>query len=118
MQQIHQRLRDALAAARLIDNAIQDQTFRAYLSDPWFRSAVHFQLAIIGEALNYARRADPTLALEFDELSSWVALRNIVIHVYDGIDHDLIWTTATTEIPELIEKLDTLLAARRDEDER
>lgn len=75
-------------------------------------------MAIIGEALNYARRADPKLAHEFDELSSWVALRNIVIHVYDGIDHDLIWTTTTTEIPELIEKLKTLLAAYSNEDGR
>lgn len=118
MRQTRQRLLDALAAAHLIHDAIQSQTLRGYLADPWFRSAVQFQLAIIGEALNQARRSEPELALTFREVSDWIALRNVVIHVYDGIDHDLIWTTITTEIPDLMETLQRMLAAYGAEDDR
>lgn len=115
MQQTRQRLLDAQEAARLIDDAVRDQTRRGYLDDPWFRSAVQFQLAVIGEALNQARRVESELRHEFQDISDWIALRNIVIHAYDGIDHDLIWTTVTTELPDLIATLDRLLAAREDE---
>lgn len=94
------------------------QTRQGYLADPWFRSAVQFQLAVIGEALNQARRTDPELRHEFQDISDWIALRNIVIHAYDGIDHDLIWTTVTTEIPDLLVTLERLLVAREEEDER
>lgn len=97
------RLHDALESAQNIVRFIAGETVQSYVHNRLVCSAVQHELMIIGEALNYARRADPKLALEFDELSWWVALRNIVIHVYDGVDHDLIWTTATTEIPELIE---------------
>jgi uncharacterized protein with HEPN domain len=90
MKPTHQRLRDALAAARLIHDAIQDKMVWSYVDDPWFRSAVHFQLAIIGEAFNQARRNDPNLTMEFGAISEWISLRNIVVHAYDGIDCDLI----------------------------
>jgi len=34
MKPAHQRLRDALAAAQLIDDAITGKNFRAYVDDP------------------------------------------------------------------------------------
>lgn len=118
MKPTAQRLRDTLEAAQLIDDAIAGKTVRAYVDDPWFRSAVHFQLAIIGEAFNQARRIDPGLRLELTSLTEWVSLRNIVVHAYDGIDYDLIWTTITKEIPELIQMLGALLVEVGEEGER
>lgn len=109
MKPTQQRLRDALAAAQLIHEAIQGKTADSYVDDPWFRSAVHFQLAIIGEAFNQVRRNDPNLTIEFGAISEWISLRSIVIHAYGGIDYDLIWTTITKEIPELIVTLERLL---------
>lgn len=99
-------------------STITGKNFRAYVDNPWFRSAVHFQLAIIGEAFNQARRAHPSLRRDLGSLTEWISLRNIVIHACDGIDDDLIWTTITKEIPELIEILNVLLAEAGGEDER
>jgi len=38
-----------------------------------------------------------------------VAMRNKLIHEYDRVDLDILWDTVTAELPELIEKLQTIL---------
>ena len=59
---IDQRLRDALAAAELVRDAVSDHTLDDYLDDVWLRSGIERQLEIVGEALNVARRLAPELS--------------------------------------------------------
>ncbi len=54
-RQRERRLRDALDAAKLIQEMVRSQTFDGYLSDEWFRAALERKLEIIGEALNTVR---------------------------------------------------------------
>jgi uncharacterized protein with HEPN domain len=42
-------------------------------------------------------------------------LRNILIHAYNDILPDIVWETAVTEIPDLIERLEELVAEAGDE---
>jgi uncharacterized protein with HEPN domain len=39
-----------------------------------------------------------------------VAMRNRLIHAYFDIDHDILWRTATDEIPRLLPELITMIA--------
>lgn len=116
-RQREKRLREALEAASLIHTMVRDQTLEGYLADEWFRAAVERKLEIIGEALNSVRRSDPAIDAHLPTIHEWPALRNVLSHVYFQIDHEVVWTTATTELPDLIETLERVLA-ERDEDER
>ncbi|MBA2247837.1 MAG: DUF86 domain-containing protein [Chloroflexia bacterium] len=112
------RLREALAAAALINTMMQDQTLEGFLADEWFRSAVERKLEIIGEALNSVRRMDPAISERFPTIHEWPALRNALSHVYFEIDNEVIWVTATRGIPDLIDTLNMLLVVDGNENER
>ncbi len=73
---------------------------------------------IIGEALNAALRAEPHLTRKIPTLLEWVGLRNVLIHVYSDVNPRIVWKTATTEIPELIETLERLLEDFGNEEEQ
>lgn len=64
-------------------------------------------IEIIGEAA--ARISDETRAA--NPSVPWltiIAMRNRLIHAYFDVDADIIWRTATEEIPELLLLLETL----------
>jgi len=43
-----------------------------------------------------------------------VGLRNLLIHAYTDISPEIIWKTATIEVPQLIETLERMLMVRGD----
>lgn len=103
------RLRDALDAARLIESQVSGLSRPEYDADPWFRSAVERQIEIIGEALNHVRRLVPELEMQFPDIHEWVTMRNLVAHVYDKVDHDIVWDTINRDIPELVRRIERVL---------
>lgn len=40
-----------------------------------------------------------------------VAARNILVHVYWGVDHDRVWNMATQHVPEMIAALEAAFAS-------
>lgn len=104
-----QRLREALAAASLIEHHTRDMTQQSFHDDDWIRGAAHHQLVIIGEAFNQARRVDPHLTNLLPDVQGWVGLRNVIIHDYPNVRHEITWDTIRREIPILIESLRTIL---------
>lgn len=68
------------------------------------RAAVERHLQIVGEA---ARRISPELQDAHPEIP-WrriTAQRNILVHEYGEIEHELMWSVATGAIPTLITRL-------------
>ncbi len=112
-----QRLRDALLAAELLAKELNRQTQDGFLSDPWFRAATERQLEIIGEALNHVRREEPSAAEQFPTIHEWVALRNVLSHLYDRVDLQIIWDTVNDDISPLIDTLHNLLGISPDDDQ-
>lgn len=107
---VAKRLRDALDASERIRDWAQRATYKSYLADDLLRSAIERQLGIVGEALNVARREDLAIADRVPDLHGWVSMRNFVIHIYDGVDHRVVWDTIAGDIPQLISTLEKLLA--------
>lgn len=71
-------------------------------------------LEILGEA---AARISPETrevapALPWRELA---AMRNRIIHAYWDVNRDIVWKAATEEVPDLLPKLQALLAGHGDE---
>jgi uncharacterized protein with HEPN domain len=84
---------------------------RASLDDEMTRDAVLYALAIIGEAAN---RTSEQLRAAHPEVP-WrriVNQRNILVHVYDQLDLDLVWQAIEllpgleTDIDSILESLD------------
>ncbi len=115
--EVRQRLRDALAAAQLIEHATQSQTLEGYLDDEWFRSAAERQLEIIGEAFNQASRLDPDVALVVQDFRGWIGMRNILAHAYQDLKPRIIWDTIRLELPGLITALSEHLSASDQRDD-
>ncbi len=87
----------------------QDVTFERYLADGLLRSAIERQIGIVGEALNVARKADMEIVDHIPDLRGWISMRNFVIHIYDRIDHRIVWDSIADDVPDLINALQRLL---------
>lgn len=63
----------------------------------------------LGEALNQAQRIDETLEDRLPDLRGIVDLRNVLIHGYYKVKHDIVWASIEREVPPLRELVDELL---------
>ena len=101
------RLRDVLDAIFAIES--RTGTGRdSFDSDPLIRVWVIHHLLILGEAA--ARLSDDVTESTAD--IPWpkiVGLRNILVHQYFGIDHDLVWGIVVRELPDLKQRIERLL---------
>ncbi|OGP83439.1 MAG: hypothetical protein A2Y95_05680 [Deltaproteobacteria bacterium RBG_13_65_10] len=97
-------LLDMLDAARLAVEYAEGKTLQAFKNDTLCQDAIVRRLTIIGEA---ARR----VSKETRNLLSgipWVrivGMRNLMVHVYDEVDLDLVWGTVQNDLPVLIAEL-------------
>ena len=101
---------DAKAASERISRFIINATADRFAGDELLQSAVERQFEIIGEALGALRRQYPGVAAQVPDLSKIVGFRNILIHGYDTVRHDVVWRTIEVDLPPLREALARLLA--------
>jgi uncharacterized protein with HEPN domain len=79
-------------------------------SDQMLLFALVRAIEVIGEAAG--RVTEPTRKAAADiPWSLVVSMRNRLIHAYFDVDNDLIWKTATEELPALLPKLRALAQA-------
>jgi len=86
-------------------DSVDQAAFKANVEKRW---AVVSQLLIIGEA---ARRLSQAFRDQHADIP-WrrlAAMRNRLIHEYDKINWELVWRTATTEVPRLQAELEPLV---------
>ncbi len=105
---------DMVQAIRRIQAFTTGVTFDDYQASILIQSAVERQLEILGET---AGRVADGLRQTHPEID-WrrtVGLRNIIIHRYDEIQQDIIWSIITTELATLLTQLEPLLPPLPDE---
>lgn len=100
---------DALDAAESIVRFLEGVAWEGYRDELLRRRAVERGFEIIGEALGRLRRIDPGTAARIPGLNDAVGLRNILIHGYAVVDDRRVYDTATSDLPELIRVLTTLV---------
>jgi uncharacterized protein with HEPN domain len=101
-------LKDINDAAILIVEFVKGFEKEIFLDDWKTRSAVLYQLTVIGEAV---KRLSPEFRKEHTQIpwTLMAGMRDHLIHAYDLVDWDEVWKTATRDIPDLLEKIDKLL---------
>ncbi|MEA3402598.1 MAG: HepT-like ribonuclease domain-containing protein [Armatimonadota bacterium] len=98
---------------------LTDQGSRERLdSDEMFAFAMIHALSMIGESAagvsQQVRDASPKIPW-----ADIVGMRHRLIHGYEYVSYDIVWETATVDVPELMQKLDTLVARlQNDQDAR
>ena len=81
--------------------------FHQYESNITLQYAVERALGIIGEALNKARKIDPTVAISHTR--EIIALRNIMVHAYDSVNNAVVWSILQNHLPQLKQEVRALL---------
>jgi uncharacterized protein with HEPN domain len=102
-------LYDILNAINEIDSFFADvpKEFAAYQNDTRTRRAVERNVEIIGEAMN--RILQKTDSIELSNSRKIVDTRNRIIHGYDSVSDDIIWTIVTAHLPTLKSEVEKLL---------
>ena len=85
----------------------EQRDFRAYKEDLKIKKAVERNLEIIGEAVNRILKTDNSIQL--DNAKNIIGTRNRIIHSYDNISDEVIWTIVSRELPDLKIQVEKLL---------
>ena len=75
----------------------------SFEEDATVRDAILYQIVVIGEAAKAVIAADPTISSEVPsiEWSLWAKMRDRITHQYWATDRDIVWSTASADVPEL-----------------
>ncbi|HEX2544291.1 MAG TPA: HepT-like ribonuclease domain-containing protein [Ramlibacter sp.] len=106
---------DVLQAAEAIASFVDGIDARAYAAQPLIHSAVERKFLIIGEALNQLSKSDPTTATRIPGLRAIVGFRNVLVHGYAEVDHDIVWTAIRESLPRLRQAVQDILDELGDE---
>jgi uncharacterized protein with HEPN domain len=71
--------------------------FKDYKNDLKTKKAVERNLEIVGEAVSRILKIDPQFKL--DNAKKIIGTRNRIIHSYDNISDEVIWTIIRRELP-------------------
>lgn len=73
------------------------------------KKAIERNLEIIGEAVNRIVKRDNTFLGTLPESRSIIGLRNIIIHAYDGISDEMIWSVVNQHLPVLLKQVGQII---------
>lgn len=88
--------------------ADRPRQFKVFCEDLCFKSAIQWEIAVIGEAMNRILKIDPQIKIT--SARRIVNTRNYLIHGYDSLREDLIWSIVINHLPLLKTEVDNLLA--------
>jgi uncharacterized protein with HEPN domain len=97
-------IQDVINAARLVIDFVKGFDKDTFIYDWKTRSAVLYQLTVIGEAV---KRLSKGFREKYPQIP-WTliaGMRDNLIHGYDLIDWDEVWKTSTVDVPELLDNI-------------
>lgn len=105
------RILHMIEAAETVAIFIANRECTALDQDRMLLFALVRAIEILGEAASKVS-AETRVAAPSVPWGQIVAMRNRLIHAYFDIDHDILWKTATEEVPLLLGLLTPLIAGR------
>jgi uncharacterized protein with HEPN domain len=98
------RIRHMIEAAEACEGFVAGRTRGDLDADLMLRFALIRAIEVIGEAASKVS-SETRAAAQKIPWPAVVATRNRLVHAYFDIDHDILWTAATQEIPSLLSAL-------------
>jgi uncharacterized protein with HEPN domain len=90
-REVLKRLLDALQAIQAIEAFTAGQSLATFLENELLQAGVERKFEVIGEALKLAHASDSNVLELVPELPRIISTRNRIIHVYEGVDHVILW---------------------------
>lgn len=87
----------------------EERSFFEYKENVMLKRAVERDLEIIGEAVNRILKQDSSYEKIISEAKSIIGLRNQIIHSYDSISDENIWSVIINHLPKLKIEIEELL---------
>lgn len=87
----------------------KEKRFDDYVGNVMLKRAIERDLEIIGEAVNRILKKDSSFESDISNAKAIVGLRNQVIHAYDNISDENIWSIIINHIPKLKKEVSELL---------
>lgn len=102
-------LQDILTAIEEIDSFLGDtpKLFDSFVNNICLRRAVERNIEIIGEAMNRILKTDP--GIKITNARKIVDARNYIIHGYDSLSVDILWSIVINHLPLLKEEVTLLM---------
>ena len=85
----------------------EEKTFKNFTQNKLVRQATERNFEIIGEATNRIRKVSPQINIKNNK--QIINLRNLIIHSYDNINHEVLWAIVINDLPELKTEVETLI---------
>ncbi len=74
------------------------------------KRAVERDLEILGEAINRIIKRDASFEEKITNARAIIGLRNQVIHAYDSISDEIIWSILINHLPKLKAEIESLIS--------
>lgn len=87
----------------------EERDFFKYRNNLMLKRAVERNLEIIGEAINRIIIRDNSFNEKITNAKAIIGLRNHVIHAYDNISDENIWSILTNHLPKLKAEIENLI---------
>lgn len=110
-------LADIQFAIREIKVFLQEKdikSFSSYSKEKMAKRAIERDLAIIGEAVNRIMKYNPEFISLIHHAKAIISLRNHVIHAYDSVSDENIWSILINHLPKLEQEVNELLEQNKD----
>lgn len=102
------RLLHMVEAAETVCDFVRGKTRSDLDTDRMLVFALVRAIEILGEAASKVSTETRNASVDIP-WTSIVSMRNRLIHAYFDVDHEVVWKTATEELPELLPRLRSLL---------
>jgi uncharacterized protein with HEPN domain len=89
----------------------EENDFFKYRNNLMLKRAVERNLEIIGEAINRIITRDDSIVEKISNTKAIIGLRNQVIHAYDNVSDENIWSILINHLPKLKIEIDNLIQA-------
>jgi len=101
-------LSDIKQAINEIDDFLPDKrNFFSFQKDIKTKRAIERNVEIIGEAANRILKQQPDIAIT--DIKKIIDTRNRIIHGYDSVSDDIIWSIVIKNLPKLKDEIAALL---------
>ncbi|MBU1615807.1 DUF86 domain-containing protein [bacterium] len=106
-------IQDILKALVDIDKFVAGMDFNNFLSDEKTKSAVVWQIQIIGEA---TKNIPKSIREKYKEIP-WkymARMRDKIAHFYFGVDYDIVWEVIQKRLPEIKPYIEQMLVQEKE----
>ena len=102
------RLQHIVDAIQEIESYLKNVEFQVFVENSMMRFACIKQMEIIGEASNHISDEIKN-QFSYIEWAQVIGMRNVFVHEYFGVDTKLVWEIIKNDLPDLKEKVITVI---------